>query len=138
VLAPEAAVALTVVGALTNALPAAAQGVPPLATSSNVQMLAHVPGSAAAMNFKGKYAYGSGWAGITVLDISVCEWLVARPDWGERGLFRPGLQTRAALGARPDRVGSRRHEHTPDERATACAPGRARRASARDGPCGFR
>jgi hypothetical protein len=59
--------ALTAVGTLANALPAGAQDVPPLATSSNLQLLGHVPGSAAGMNFKGKYAYVSGWAGITVL-----------------------------------------------------------------------
>ena len=31
---------------------------------------AHIPGSAAGMNFKGHYAYVSGWGGITVLDIA--------------------------------------------------------------------
>ena len=45
--------ALTAVGALASALPAAAQDAPPLATSSNVQLLGHVPRSAAGMNFKG-------------------------------------------------------------------------------------
>jgi hypothetical protein len=61
-----------VVGAW-NALPAAAQvlpGEPPLATSSNVQFLGHIPGSAAGMNFKDHYAYVSGWGGVTVLDIA--------------------------------------------------------------------
>jgi len=43
---------------------------PPLATSSNVQLLEHIPGSAAGINFKDHYAYVSGWAGITVLDIA--------------------------------------------------------------------
>jgi hypothetical protein len=43
---------------------------PPLATSSNVHLLAHIPGSAAGMNFKGHYAYVTGWAGVTVLDIA--------------------------------------------------------------------
>jgi hypothetical protein len=43
---------------------------PPLATSSNVHLLGHVPGSAAGMNFKGHYAYVTGWSGITVLDIA--------------------------------------------------------------------
>ena len=43
---------------------------PPLATSSNVHLLAHIPGSAAGMNFKDHYAYVSGWGGITVLDIA--------------------------------------------------------------------
>ena len=57
--------------ALWSAVPAAAQVAdPPLATSSNVQLLDHIPGSAAGMNFKGHYAYVTGWAGVTVLDIS--------------------------------------------------------------------
>jgi hypothetical protein len=43
---------------------------PPLATSSNVHLVAHIPGSAAGMNFKDHYAYVSGWGGITVLDIA--------------------------------------------------------------------
>jgi hypothetical protein len=56
---------------LWSAMPAAAQVAdPPLATSSNVQLLDHIPGSAAGMNFKGHYAYVSGWAGVTVLDIA--------------------------------------------------------------------
>src|SRR4051794_10567871 len=61
--------------ALLNALPASAQGVadPPLATSSNVQLVSHIPGSAAGMNFKDHYAYVTGWTGVTVLDI-------AKPD----------------------------------------------------------
>jgi hypothetical protein len=46
---------------------------PPLATSSNVHVLDHIPGTAAGMNFKGHYAFVSGWTGITVLDI-------AKPD----------------------------------------------------------
>jgi LVIVD repeat len=59
--------------ALAAAAPASAQTLPaepPLATSSNVHVLGHVPGSAAGMNFKGNYAFVSGWGGITVLDIS--------------------------------------------------------------------
>jgi hypothetical protein len=59
--------------AVASAAPAAAQGVPPdppLAASSNVQLLGHVPGSAAGINFKDHYAYVSGWSGITVLDIA--------------------------------------------------------------------
>jgi LVIVD repeat len=53
-------------------LPASAQvpAEPPLAASDNVHVLEHVPGSAAGMNFKGHYAYVSGWGGITVLDIA--------------------------------------------------------------------
>ena len=43
---------------------------PPLATSSNVHLLAHIPGTAAGMNFKGHYAYVTGWSGVTVLDIA--------------------------------------------------------------------
>jgi hypothetical protein len=43
---------------------------PPLAASSNVQLIGHVPGTAAGMNFKDHYAFVSGWAGITVLDIA--------------------------------------------------------------------
>src|SRR4051794_19605925 len=46
---------------------------PPLSASSNVHLLAHIPGTAAGMNFKDHYAYVSGWGGITVLDI-------AKPD----------------------------------------------------------
>jgi hypothetical protein len=66
--------ALAVVAGLT-ALPAAAQisaipAEPPLAASSNVHVLSHVPGSAAGMNFKDHYAFVSGWGGITVLDIA--------------------------------------------------------------------
>ena len=55
------------------AVPAGAQtppAEPPLATSSNVHVLGHIPGSAAGMNFKGNYAFVSGWGGITVLDIA--------------------------------------------------------------------
>jgi LVIVD repeat len=64
--------ALAAAAAAWTALPAAGEGVtePPLATSSNVQLVAHIPGSAAGMNFKGHYAYVSGWGGITVLDIA--------------------------------------------------------------------
>jgi hypothetical protein len=60
-----------VAGALT-VLPAASHGVvePPLAASSNVHVVAHIPGTAAGLNFKGHYAYVSGWSGITVLDIA--------------------------------------------------------------------
>src|SRR5438094_8109483 len=43
---------------------------PPLATSSNVHFLEHIPGTAAGMNFKDHYAYVTGWSGITVLDIA--------------------------------------------------------------------
>jgi hypothetical protein len=60
------------IGVLT-AMPAAGGGLvvePPLATSSNVHLLAHIPGTAAGMNFKDHYAYVSGWGGVTVLDIA--------------------------------------------------------------------
>jgi hypothetical protein len=70
-----ALLALAAAIAAVNAMPAAAQGVadPPLATSSNVHFLTHIPGTAAGMNFKDHYAYVSGWTGVTVLDI-------AKPD----------------------------------------------------------
>jgi LVIVD repeat len=63
---------LALTGAVA-AVPAAGSGAalePPLAASSNVRLVAHVPGSAAGMNFKDHYAYVSGWGGITVLDIA--------------------------------------------------------------------
>jgi hypothetical protein len=59
--------------AALSAMPIAATGAalePPLAASSNVRLLAHIPGSAAGINFKDHYAYVSGWSGITVLDIA--------------------------------------------------------------------
>jgi hypothetical protein len=59
--------------AVLGAMPAAGGGLlvePPLAASSNVQLVAHIPGTAAGMNFKDHYAYVSGWSGITVLDIA--------------------------------------------------------------------
>jgi hypothetical protein len=58
--------------AALTAVPAAGQvpAEPPLAASSNVQVLEHVPGSAAGMVFKDNYAFVSGWGGITVLDIA--------------------------------------------------------------------
>src|SRR3954454_10484871 len=66
-----AALGLVTVAALA-AMPTAGRSLaePPLAASSNVQLLAHIPGTAAGMNFKGQYAYVSGWGGITVLDIA--------------------------------------------------------------------
>ena len=68
-----ALLALVVLAAIPIVLPAAGQAVPPeppLANSSNVHLVAHVPGSAAGMTFKDHYAYVSGWGGITVLDIA--------------------------------------------------------------------
>jgi hypothetical protein len=61
---------------LATALPAAAQSVPaepPLANSSNVHVVGNIPGSASGMVFSDHYAYVSGWAGITVLDIAVAD-----------------------------------------------------------------
>src|SRR3954466_11684267 len=55
------------------ALPSSSKGdslEPPLAASSNVHLLAHIPGTAAGMNFKDHYAFVSGWTGVTVLDIA--------------------------------------------------------------------
>lgn len=57
---------LSLVSAAGGAVPAE----PPLANSSNVHVLGHVPGSAAGMAFSGNHAYVSGWGGITVLDIA--------------------------------------------------------------------
>src|SRR3954471_3407268 len=66
-----AALGLATVAALA-AMPTAGRGLaePPLAASSNVHLLTHIPGSAAGMNFKDHYAFVSGWGGITVLDIA--------------------------------------------------------------------
>jgi hypothetical protein len=64
---------LLIGAAVVAANPAAGEGAvvePPLAASSNVHVTAHIPGSAAGMTFKDHYAYVSGWAGITVLDIA--------------------------------------------------------------------
>jgi hypothetical protein len=63
--------ALAGVLALSSAIPTAgAAAEPPLAASSNVHVLDHIPGTAAGMNFKDHYAFVSGWGGITVLDIA--------------------------------------------------------------------
>ncbi len=65
--------ALAAVAAALVLVPAAGEGdslEPPLAASSNVHLVAHVPGTAAGLNFKDHYAYVSGWSGITVLDIA--------------------------------------------------------------------
>jgi hypothetical protein len=67
---------LSAFAAVLSAAPAGAQSVPaepPLAASSNVHVVGHIPGTAAGMNFKDHYAFVSGWTGITVLDI-------AKPD----------------------------------------------------------
>jgi hypothetical protein len=56
------------VGPGANALP----GVPPLATSSNVHLIGNVPtGPALGMDFKDHWAFVTGPAGLTVLDIAV-------------------------------------------------------------------
>ena len=76
ILKPSLFAALTGLIALLAAVPAGAQtppAEPPLANSSNVHLLGHIPGSAAGMNFKGNYAFVSGWGGITVLDISTAD-----------------------------------------------------------------
>src|SRR3954467_1087278 len=65
--------ALIAAGAVLVVLPSSSKGdsvEPPLATSSNVHLLAHIPGTAAGMNFKDHYAYLTGWSGVTVLDIA--------------------------------------------------------------------
>src|SRR3954465_4765059 len=63
--------ALALALAAINALPAAAlTPEPPLAASSNVHVLDHIPGTAAGMNFKGHYAFVTGWTGLLVLDIA--------------------------------------------------------------------
>src|SRR3954447_19065951 len=66
-----AALGLVTVAALA-AMPTAGRSLaePPLAASSNVRLVDHIPGTAAGMNFKDHYAYVSGWGGITVLDIA--------------------------------------------------------------------
>jgi hypothetical protein len=64
---------LAVVVVLLTAMPAAGQTLPvepPLAASSNVHPVGHIPGSAAGMVFRDHYAYVSGWSGVTVLDIA--------------------------------------------------------------------
>ena len=71
-----ALLALGAVATVLNVMPAAGEVVPsepPLAVSSNVQLVGHIPGSAAGMTFKDHYAYVSGWGGITVLDIAIAD-----------------------------------------------------------------
>lgn len=66
-------VGLSAVVVLLTAMPASGQTLPiepPLAASSNVHPVGHIPGSAAGMVFEDHYAYVSGWTGITVLDIA--------------------------------------------------------------------
>jgi hypothetical protein len=73
---PTLLAVLAATACLLAAGPAVADGVdmlpadPPLATSSNVHLLGHIPGTAAGMNFRGHYAYVTGWTGVTVLDIA--------------------------------------------------------------------
>ncbi len=65
--------AIVAVVATSQAVPVASGDVvtePPLANSSNVELVGNIPGSAAGMVFKDHYAYVSGWGGITVLDIA--------------------------------------------------------------------
>jgi hypothetical protein len=65
------ACAFAVVFSAISALPAGAvTPEPPLAASSNVHVLDHIPGTAAGMNFKDHYAFVTGWTGLEVLDIA--------------------------------------------------------------------
>jgi hypothetical protein len=64
------ALAGIVAGVLAAPAAAVVPAEPPLAASSNVHVLDHVPGSAAGMVFKDHYAFVSGWGGLTVLDIA--------------------------------------------------------------------
>src|SRR6187551_1735935 len=69
--AAKGALALAVLLAAT--VPQASQAAvaePPLANSSNVHLLTHIPGTAAGMNFKDHYAFVTGWTGVQVLDIA--------------------------------------------------------------------
>src|SRR5215216_8205326 len=80
-----------------SAAPVAAQTVPaepPLATSSNVHVLGHIPGSAAGMTFKDHYAFLSGWGGLTVLDI-------AQADSAQVDVLVLEVRQHAARGERP-------------------------------------
>jgi hypothetical protein len=97
--------ALIGVIALLHAAPSAAQTPPPdppLANSSNVHLLGHIPGSAAGMNFKDHYAFVSGWGGVTVLDIAK-----GRPARAGRGPPPSPLRER---GHRPVRQRAARRE----------------------------
>jgi hypothetical protein len=62
--------AVAAVIVVSNAMGQSIPAEPPLATSSNVHVVSHIPGSAAGMNFKDHYAFVSGWGGINVLDIA--------------------------------------------------------------------
>src|SRR5215212_5410057 len=62
--------AVALFAALSAAPAVAVPPEPPLATSSNVEVIDHIPGTAAGMNFKDHYAFVSGWTGVTVLDIA--------------------------------------------------------------------
>ena len=64
------ALAGIVAGVLASPAAAGLPAEPPLAASTNVHVLEHVPGSAAGMVFKDHYAFVSGWGGVTVLDIA--------------------------------------------------------------------
>src|SRR4051794_39011650 len=67
------ALALAAAAVAVVAVPSSSKGdslEPPLATSSNVHLLAHIPGTAAGMNFKDHYAFVTGWSGVQVLDIA--------------------------------------------------------------------
>ncbi len=65
-----AAVAAAVTVAVRPSSGVALPAEPPLAHSANVELVGHIPGNASGINFKGHYAFVSGWGGITVLDIA--------------------------------------------------------------------
>src|SRR6476646_347531 len=63
-----AAVTISLAFVALNALPAVAiTPEPPLAASSNVHVLVHIPGTAAGMNCKDHYAFVTGWTGLELL-----------------------------------------------------------------------
>jgi hypothetical protein len=67
------AFALALLGANTGGA-RAVPGLPPLATSPNVELVTNIPGSYAGLVFDGDHAYATGWAtGLTVFDISTPE-----------------------------------------------------------------
>ena len=128
--------ALAAVAAALVVAPAAGEGdslEPPLAASSNVHLLAHVPGTAAGMNFKDHYAYVSGWSGITVLDIAKADDAEARRrapaaalrERGRRPVRRPPDRRQRPRGE-GHRLGHVRGQHQEPHRA-----GHRRRAPAR-------
>ena len=138
-----ALLALAAVAAALVMVPAAGEGdslEPPLAASSNVHLLAHVPGTAAGMNFKDHYAYVSGWSGITVLDIAKAGRPAARRrapaaalrERGRRPVRRPPDRRQRPRGE-GHRLGHVRGQHREPHRAVhrRRAPARADRVRPR-------